>query len=309
MEFKSVFESEIKAVDTENLILEHFISTEKRDRGGDILYADGMRVDGKPVVLWAHGRDPKIGPEPIAKPLFIRPSSFKGTKGIEARTQFFPDETGKRLFNKAAAGVIPNWSIGWIPHRHDFKTGKDGKEERHVYDWSLLEYSLCAVPSQPDAQTVYGKGIDENVMLFKVIPEGDPYPIGKYLPPDVIKEMEREGIVCCARALGPDGYWGFYDARDGSITLNTGIDRVAVAEKLSKRYGRTVEPEAAFIAVLFHEMGHKKIPALHRLAMENPGLRPDLEEWADGYGANLFLEWKLWNFAQLEFQKWKAARR
>jgi len=49
------FTSEIKSVDEENLIIEHFISTEQEDRNKDIMLADGMVINGKVVVLKEHG--------------------------------------------------------------------------------------------------------------------------------------------------------------------------------------------------------------------------------------------------------------
>lgn len=176
---KTLFEAEVKAADESALTIDHFISTEKLDRGGDVLYADGMKMFGKPVVLWVHGRSDNIGPEPIAKPVWIKKGEFKGNKGILARTQFYPDETGKRLWDKAANGYIPNWSVGWRPLRHEYKTAKNGKEERHVFEWELLEYSLVPVPMQPDAQSIEGRKDAIKEILFKIQPESPQLPLGE----------------------------------------------------------------------------------------------------------------------------------
>jgi hypothetical protein len=164
-----VFEAEVKESSEKDLTVVHFISTERRDRGRDILYANGMKMEGRPVVLFQHGFNEAIGSEPIAKPLWIKPGEFKNRKGIQAKTQFYPDDLGKRLWQKTVEGYMPNWSVGWRPLRHEFKTEKDGVEIRHVYEWELLEYSLVAVPMQPDAQTLPGKEVEQ--IYIKMLPE------------------------------------------------------------------------------------------------------------------------------------------
>src|SRR3990172_10805390 len=75
IEYKT-FEAQVKAFDDENLILEHFISTEHKDRDGDVMRAKGMKVVGKPVVLLLHGRG-SMGSEPVGKPLSITVEEFK----------------------------------------------------------------------------------------------------------------------------------------------------------------------------------------------------------------------------------------
>jgi len=148
-----MFESEVKTFDDENLIVEHFISTEHKDRGGDIMRAKGMKIIGKPVVLLLHGRGP-MSSEPIAKPLSITVDEFKGQPGILAKTQFFPDEVGTRLYQKIKGGWIPNWSIGYsVDEAKDLM--REGRYDgRDVTKWQLLEYSPVGVPMNPFAQTV-----------------------------------------------------------------------------------------------------------------------------------------------------------
>lgn len=164
---RKIFQAEVKEFDESDLTVQHFISTERRDRGGDVLLSDGMRTEGTPVVLLAHGFG-STGSEPIAKPLWIRPGVFKGRNGIMAKTQFFNDETGRRLWKKTTQGFMSNWSVGWRPIKtemiHDRQTGE---ETRLVSEWELLEYSLVAVPMQPDAQT-FGVG---DQLSFKIMTE------------------------------------------------------------------------------------------------------------------------------------------
>lgn len=166
-----IFEAEIKESNEKDLTVTHFISTETKDRGGDIMRAAGMKIRGKPVVLMAHGRGP-MGTEPIAKPVFIQQGSYKGKPGVMAKTQFFPDEIGKRLWEKTVNGYMPNWSIGYSVIK---SIDIDNYRGRDVQEWELLEYSPVGVPMNPDAQTIR-KDADENEqseILFKIMPEDE----------------------------------------------------------------------------------------------------------------------------------------
>ena len=184
-----VFAGEVKSFDDEQLILEHFISTETRDRGGDIMRADGMRIVGKPVVLQGHGHGP-LGTEPIAKPLSIGKGEIAGQVGIVAQTQFFPDDTGKRLYAKAKGGWSPNWSIGYM-----VEEAKDLMENGHyagreVLQWQLLEYSMVGVPMNPDAVGL-GKASDGTATVqFKMMPTEDEEPAA----PDVTPSPEAPEV-------------------------------------------------------------------------------------------------------------------
>lgn len=159
---RKTFEAEVKSFDQEDLSVEHFISTERRDRGRDVMRADGMRITGKPAVLLIHGMT-SIGAEPIAKPLWIRKDEFKGRPGILAKTKFFPDEIGKRLFEKTTKGFMLNWSIGYRVIRSEDKRDETGPF-RDVLEWELLEYSIVGVPMQPDAQTLAFKIGSESML-------------------------------------------------------------------------------------------------------------------------------------------------
>lgn len=148
METKIFRDCEVKAADDEQLILEHFISTVTEDDGGDIMEPKGMSIRGRPVVLFQHGYDMAKGSEPIAKVLGISiGTNSKGVEGLIARTQFFPDDQGKRLYKKAKEGYMPNWSIGYKVD--DYRaTAKGG---RHVVKWQLMEYSQVAVGMNSEA--------------------------------------------------------------------------------------------------------------------------------------------------------------
>ena len=149
MEYKT-FTAEVKESNKADLTVDHWITIEIEDRAGDTLFVDGMVIEGRPVVLHSHGQHPQIGGEPVARPLFLRPGIFKGYKGIEARTKFYPDEVGFRLWRKTTEGYFPNWSVGFIPITWTDNTTGRG---RKISQWVLCEYSLCAVVCNYLAQT------------------------------------------------------------------------------------------------------------------------------------------------------------
>lgn len=153
---KRVFRSEVKAFNDERLILDHFISTESADRTDDVMLAEGMVLHGMPVVMEQHGLDPKAGMEPIAKPLSLTiGTNSQGVRGIVAKTQYFPDDTGKRLYQKAKDGYMPFWSIGF--NVIDYAPRANGG--RTVKKWDLLEYSQVSCSANPEATMI--KSVDQ----------------------------------------------------------------------------------------------------------------------------------------------------
>jgi len=209
MEHK-IFQAEVKEANEADLTVTHFISTQHRDRGGDILYAGknergkGMVVNGRPVCLLLHGFNPSLGSEPVAKPVWIKQGEFKGKPGVEVKTQFYPDETGRRLWGKTSQGFMPNWSVGWDPIIHEVKTEKNGEQTRHCYEWELYEYSPVGVSMNPFAQKPSDKNKAE--MTFKIMPEesGDEEIDEKDLE-DVIEEKPYPNEHAC-RINDPDKY-------------------------------------------------------------------------------------------------------
>jgi len=180
---KKFFESEIKAFNDETLTIEHFISTEQEDRSKDIVRANGMVMDGIPVVLKQHGFDVDTGHEPIAKPLSITVgTNAEGIKGIVAKTQYFdgskltpPDNTGERLYQKAKERFMPYFSIGFSAIDASPRPG-GGVEFKK---WRLNEYSQVGVPDNIGAEvvkTMEAEEIEEqaNELLVYKVEKGNP---------------------------------------------------------------------------------------------------------------------------------------
>src|SRR4030066_1194292 len=166
IEYKT-FEAQVKAFDDENLILEHFISTEHKDRDGDVMRAKGMKVVGKPVVLLLHGRG-SMGSEPVGKPLSITVDEFKGEPGILAKTQFFADDVGRRLYGKAKGGFLPNWSIGYKVDQAKELLREGKYDGREVTKWQLFEYSPVGGAGTPAARTgqEFMDAVDQGIQMM-----------------------------------------------------------------------------------------------------------------------------------------------
>lgn len=148
---RKFFAAVVKAFDDKTLTIEHFISTEIQDRSGDIVRAEGMQLDGVPSVLKQHGMDPDMGAEPIAKCIELRVGKLAdGTKGIIAKTQYYPDEVGRRLYEKAKGGYMPYWSIGFDIEAAQPISGGG----RDIRKWWLYEYSQVGVPDNVTAETI-----------------------------------------------------------------------------------------------------------------------------------------------------------
>ena len=194
------FSGHLKSWDDKELILEHFISTESQDSCGDVMVAEGMKMRGKPVVLFQHGLDPKFGNEPIAKVLGIRVGEHDGKKGLIARTQYFNtskidpnDHTGERLYTKAKDGTMPNWSIGFNSIKERPIHGG-----RSVDEWELHEYSQVAVGMNSDAHTLSAE-VPE--LKFLIVKEAITVPV--VVPSDTLDAALAATAVLETKAAKP----------------------------------------------------------------------------------------------------------
>jgi hypothetical protein len=196
---RKVFESSVKSFDDNELTIEHFISTEQIDRTGDLMRADGMVLPGRPVVLKQHGKDPQTGYEPIAKPLSIKvATNDKGVKGILVKTKYYdgstlipPDNTGRRLYEKARDGYMPYWSIGFIKPKGN---RIEGKGMEYTY-WECVEYSQVGVPDNIGAEVVKSMSSDELIKQANELLE-----FGVEKEPEPQKQQKILGGICVSGA-------------------------------------------------------------------------------------------------------------
>lgn len=143
------FSEEVREVDVDKRTVVHLITTDTRDRYGDIVEPKGGRLENylrDPVVLDAH----KYGTFPIATNVWLK----KEKSGILTKTRFH-DKTqiARDAFNLVVEGVLRAWSIGFMPIK--WETFEEDGIRGYLYKiWELLEYSLVSVPANPDALTM-----------------------------------------------------------------------------------------------------------------------------------------------------------
>lgn len=166
------FVPECKAIDVERRQATHVISTDSIDRMGDIVDAAGWDTEAferNPVVLADHDYqvDRIIG----------RAVSLSSSRdSLVATTEFHDVGLGAAAFNLVQAGMAKAWSVGFKPKAfHTVAAGAKSKCRKclaardaqveskgddadtvyirgtHFVEQELLEYSLVAIPMNPDA--------------------------------------------------------------------------------------------------------------------------------------------------------------
>ena len=166
--------SEVSKEKDHNRVITSYITTNTRDRDGEVLLPEGMRFEnyeksGKPV-FWGHSyRDPK---DVVGKNLWLK--ADKDGKGIIAKTAFrdtqFADEV-YRLFTEDIAGQGPclkGWSVGFVPLTWTDGDGTKDTPRRTYNEWELLEYSAVSIPANPDAVSLaFKSGVFKSPVLVK----------------------------------------------------------------------------------------------------------------------------------------------
>lgn len=127
-------------------------STEHRDRQGDILDANGWKLQHykkNPVFLWAHD----YSRPPIGRSVEVE----KGDGKLRIKVEFVPEDIDpfaeqiRRLYEE---GFMRTVSVGFIAYKSEDLTEED-KKQRPEMEWGrrlsgeLLEVSAVPVPANP----------------------------------------------------------------------------------------------------------------------------------------------------------------
>lgn len=167
---------EVKALDSEKRQLTHLISNATKDRDGDVVEPlgwDWKHYAKNPIVLVDHDYSAmSIIGRSVARE--------KSDQGLYSTTQFAEKGLGAEAWNLVEAKLANAWSVGFVGTKsHFMKDGADdecpvcqahaGKTQsmfppRHFVKQSLMEYSLVAIPSNPDA---VARAIREGVVSTK----------------------------------------------------------------------------------------------------------------------------------------------
>lgn len=158
------YEAETKAIEGERAF-NVTITTTTKDRDGDIVEAKGAILTNyrkNPVVLMAH--DYRNFPIARAEKLEKTDNSIRAKVVFPPEGEYPIADIAYRLYK---GNFMRAWSIGFIPMKSEDIIEEDEKESevmrkgRRIKSWELLEFSACAVPSNPEALTnMMEKGIN-----------------------------------------------------------------------------------------------------------------------------------------------------
>lgn len=146
-------------------IIEFIINTSDLDREKEIVNPNGCRFENylkNPIVLFNHD---------VTKPLGRCEQLLISDDRIIAKTRLNDDDILdpylKSIINLIKNGTLRAASIGFIPLKWHFeqKEVNGEKVEVRIFDeWELVEYSIVAIPSNPNALRKAGRTISRQNM-------------------------------------------------------------------------------------------------------------------------------------------------
>lgn len=146
------FVAETKADAAERTVTA-IISTSSIDRDKEILVPKGADFSNylkNPVVMWAHNY---FG-QPIGRAMWIK----RRGNTIVAKVEFANTEQADEVYELFKGGFLSAFSVGFRvlearePTDEDIKANPEWKGARRIFlKWELLEFSVVAVPANPEA--------------------------------------------------------------------------------------------------------------------------------------------------------------
>lgn len=140
------------------------ISTNTRDRHGDILEPGGARIASflkNPVVLWAH--------DYRALPIGRVTALTREGNALKAEILFAGTPFAQEACRLYSEKFLNAWSVGFLPLEWEVIEDAEGRfAGYHVRSWELVELSAVPVPANPDALTdAVAKGLVTQPDLMK----------------------------------------------------------------------------------------------------------------------------------------------
>lgn len=154
---------EIKGISESERTVEAIISSESKDRMGDIIRQAGWQLKHylkNPVVQWAHDyRQPPIGLAESMEVLDPQHDQKRVSKKIGAYlksvTRFAETDFAEEVFQLFLQEVLRAFSVGFIPKEYEKIYEGEGDDKRFTgYEFTkqeLIEYSVVPVPANQDA--------------------------------------------------------------------------------------------------------------------------------------------------------------
>ncbi|MGA2463329.1 MAG: HK97 family phage prohead protease [Thermodesulfobacteriota bacterium] len=192
---RKIFSTSIKSVNRGELIVDCCISSEREDRGLDVMVQDGMTIEEgwKPPVLYSHGISDRFSNEAIAKILKLWRGKQDGYPATFAAIQFYDGPEERRLYDKVVNGFMNSFSIGYCVDKFEPTHNGSG---RKVTSWRLLELSLVSIPMQIDAHVIESGNFAGLQCKFLNSDPGHKKPT-----PETIKCYLGKGQVCSLKEL------------------------------------------------------------------------------------------------------------
>jgi len=215
---KGVFKEagpEIKSIDEEKRTIWHKITSEARDRMGDIVRIDGLDTTAfrrKPAVLYGHDYR-SMSPVPV---IGENVGFMRDGQALYAGTKFLgPGEVSRPLadlvndlwtLNKKK---LMGWSVGFIPLEPPKNIVEGGRVTGQEYTRTeLLEYSNVIIPANAEAvNDAITRGLVSKALAgyeSRLAPEGPVYYYKLVDEREVDKARVKEAnetLICCMRQL------------------------------------------------------------------------------------------------------------
>jgi HK97 family phage prohead protease len=146
----------VREADEQKMTLTADVSTEGRDRGGDVIMVDGWDLKAyrkNPVVLWAH----EYWRAPIGKATVIGPAEEGGEKVLRSVTEFADAEFSREIFGLYKGGFMSAFSVGFraLEYEAEYEGDPTDGSKRFIgyrfLKQELLEFSAVPVPANPEA--------------------------------------------------------------------------------------------------------------------------------------------------------------
>ena len=150
------FDTEVESMDNDTREITFVISTNSKDRDGDIISVDGWELDNwrkNPVVLWGHdyaGLPIGIGTKIWASD--DRTKLYATVKFVESEIYPFADV----IYRMVKSGYIRTTSVGFKPKEWKFIEDTDDGDGMEFMRQELLEFSVVSVPANPEALVAAG---------------------------------------------------------------------------------------------------------------------------------------------------------
>lgn len=136
------------------------MSTELKDRGGDVMIMDGADISNfknNPIILWMHLSSPGMFSSDYNEDnaLGYGEPFFEDGK-LKVKIHFEPADLNTKadkIRRKVEFGTLSAGSIGFIPKEASYGDKEKGEDPNAFYikKWELLEYSIVTIPMLQNA--------------------------------------------------------------------------------------------------------------------------------------------------------------